>query len=68
MSIFKLQNAAHLKPPYKFATILHGSTDTNIKLNYRKMHDYMKQYNRTNVTDGIKAVKDGWEINILFYR
>lgn len=52
-------NPTITKPPYKFATIPYGSTDTNILTNYPKMHAYMQQFNKSKVDLGVKAVKDG---------
>ena len=47
------------KPPFKFATVPHGSTETNLRNNYPDMWTYMKPYNRSNVVDGVAAVKGG---------
>ena len=47
------------KPPFKFATVLHGSTAANLYNYHRDMYNYMKKYNKTSVDEGIKAVKDG---------
>ena len=53
-------NPSSMKPPYKFATIPHGSTDTNIKTNYPHMYAYMQPYNKSTVGEGVRAVKDGY--------
>ena len=47
------------RPPFKFATVPHGSTETTMMNNYPKMHRYMSPYNKSEVKYGVKAVKDG---------
>ena len=58
--IFQLKNPHAHKPPFKFATVPHGSTETNLMNNYPEMYLYMKPYNKSDVQQGVKAVKDGW--------
>ena len=55
----QLMNPHAHKPPFKFATVPHGSTETNLMNNYPDMYQYMKPYNKTNVEEGVRAVKDG---------
>lgn len=63
---WRLMNPRAHKPPFKFATVPDGSTETNLRNNYPAMYDYMKQFNRSKVEDGVKAVKDG-DINAFIY-
>ena len=57
---FQLTNPQSHKPPFKFATIPHGSTDTNIQKNYPKMYQWMKPFNKSDVKTGVNAVKSGF--------
>ena len=59
MPLLQLMTPKAHKPPFKFATVPHGSTETNLMNNFPKMYEYMRQYNRSTVQKGIKAVKDG---------
>lgn len=46
------------KPPFKFATVPHGSTEANLRKNYPDMYRYMKPYNKSTVLEGVRAVKE----------
>nr|KAG5701233.1 hypothetical protein BaRGS_008609 [Batillaria attramentaria] len=63
---WRLQNPTHTKPPFKYATITAGSTETNIRNNHPKMFAYMRPLNKATVNQGIEAVKQG-EIQAFIY-
>ncbi|KAL8583948.1 hypothetical protein ACOMHN_040681 [Nucella lapillus] len=63
---WRLQYPTHMKPPFKYATVPEGSTETNIRNNHPKMYNYMKPYNKPDVTIGVEAVKSG-EIQAFIY-
>ncbi|XP_076437124.1 glutamate receptor ionotropic, NMDA 2B-like [Babylonia areolata] len=63
---WRLQNPTHTKPPFKYATVPEGSTETNIRNNHPAMYHYMKAYNKPKVDIGIQAVKTG-EIQAFIY-
>lgn len=51
-------------PVFKYATVPDGSTETNLKNNYPKMYNYMKE-NKLHMADaleGVRAVKDGYSL------
>jgi len=40
----------------------------NLKKNYRDMYSYMTTYNRADVNEGVKAIKDGFdEYSVYLY-
>lgn len=51
------------QPPFKFATIPHGSTEVNLKKNYPEMHTYMQKWSKDNVSEGMKAVKERFTVS-----
>lgn len=55
----QLQNPTSMKPPFKFATTLHGNTDVLMKKSFPVMHAYMRQFNQSSPVEGVKAVKKG---------
>ncbi|KAL8576689.1 hypothetical protein ACOMHN_025164 [Nucella lapillus] len=63
---WRLQNPTHTKPPFKYATVPEGSTETNIRNNHPTMYHYMKAYNKPKVNIGIEAVKAG-DIQAFIY-
>lgn len=55
----RLANPTHRVPPLRFATIPHGNTEAVLKRNKPRMHTYMKQFNTTKSSDGVKQVRNG---------
>lgn len=51
---------------FKFGTVPFTHTDTTIKKYFKEMHNYMQQYNKTLVEDGIEAVLNGYASQNLF--
>ena len=54
-----LANPTSLKPPLRFGTVPWTHTEEVVRKLWPHMHMYMKPYNRSNVMDGISAVKRG---------
>ncbi|XP_046372602.1 glutamate receptor ionotropic, NMDA 2A-like isoform X2 [Haliotis rufescens] len=54
---WRLKNPQAMKPPFKYATIPNGSTETNIKNNHKDIYNYMRKFNLPTVDEGIKALK-----------
>ncbi|KAK6630957.1 hypothetical protein RUM44_003129 [Polyplax serrata] len=54
------------KPMFKFGTVPFTHTDTTIKKYFKEMHNYMQQYNKSLVADGIDAVLNG-ELDAFIY-
>lgn len=46
-------------PQFKFGTIGSGSTAATVRHAYKKIYDYMQQFNMDTVTQGIEAIKNG---------
>jgi len=57
----QLTNARWQKPVFRFGTTPHTSTEMNLKKHYKQMYDHMtsNSYMRDDVTEGIRAIKDG---------
>ena len=47
------------KPPFKFATVPHGSMETNLMNHHRDMYDYMKAFSKPDAIEGVRAVREG---------
>ncbi|XP_041362766.1 LOW QUALITY PROTEIN: glutamate receptor ionotropic, NMDA 2B-like [Gigantopelta aegis] len=54
---WRLKNPTAMQPPFKYATIPNGSTETNIKNNHKDIYRYMKKFNLPTVEEGILALK-----------
>ncbi|PSN53664.1 hypothetical protein C0J52_20570 [Blattella germanica] len=54
------------KPMYKFGTIPWSHTDSTLSKYFAPMHAYMKNQNRSTVTEGIEAVLSG-ELDAFIY-
>ena len=46
-------------PPFRFGTMPFGSTSETIRIAYPQIFNYMQQFNRESVVDGVEAVKNG---------
>ncbi|GAB6025888.1 hypothetical protein CHUAL_011862 [Chamberlinius hualienensis] len=62
----RLSNPYANKPPFRFGTVPFGNTEAVIQRNLPHYLHYMKQYNKTSVAEGIKAVKKG-ELDAFIY-
>jgi len=47
------------KPAFKFGTRPFTNTEMNLKKNYKDIYRYMTPYNKADVTEGVRAIKDG---------
>ena len=56
---FQLSNPTSMKPPLKFGTVPWTYTEGSIKKTNPTMYEYMKNFNKTDVMQGINAVKRG---------
>jgi len=59
-------NPETVHPPFKYATVPDGSTESNLKNNYPMMYHYMKSnnLNRPDALEGLHAVKNGYVGNL----
>ncbi|OQV24439.1 Glutamate receptor ionotropic, NMDA 2C [Hypsibius exemplaris] len=61
-------------PPFRFGTIPFGSTSETIRQAYPQIYNYMQQFSRPTVAEGIEAVKIGtldaflYDATVLEYR
>jgi len=55
-----------MAPPFKFGTVPYGSTETNLMTHYPSIYGYMRKYSKANAIEGVKAVKDGSVLVLLF--
>lgn len=50
-------------PPFRFGTVPNGSTERNIRSNYRDMHVHMVKFNQRSVEDALTSLKMGWVLS-----
>ncbi|XP_010768889.1 glutamate receptor, ionotropic, N-methyl D-aspartate 2B, b isoform X2 [Notothenia coriiceps] len=55
----KFQNPNEFSPPFRFGTVPNGSTERNIRNNYRDMHTYMTSFHQKNVDEALYSLKSG---------
>ncbi|KAM6957432.1 glutamate receptor, ionotropic, N-methyl D-aspartate 2Ca [Aplochiton taeniatus] len=55
----KFQKPQEQYPPFRFGTVPNGSTERNIRSNYREMHAHMVKYNQKGVEDALNSLKTG---------
>ena len=71
---YRLKNPFSRNPPWRFATIPHGATETILKSNFPDMHDYMKPYMKATADVGVQAVRQGdldafiYDASVLEYK
>ncbi|KAJ3615107.1 hypothetical protein NHX12_018675 [Muraenolepis orangiensis] len=53
----KFQKPNDFSPPFRFGTVPNGSTERNIRNNYRDMHSYMTSFHQKNVDDALLSLK-----------
>ena len=56
----RLANPTSHKPPLRFGTVPWTNTEEVIRKKFPDMHLHMKPHNRSNVMDGLSAVKRGY--------
>ncbi|XP_045077083.1 glutamate receptor ionotropic, NMDA 2B-like isoform X1 [Coregonus clupeaformis] len=55
----KFQRPNDFSPPFRFGTVPNGSTERNIKNNYKEMHGYMIKFHQKNVDEALYGLKTG---------
>nr|XP_020452805.1 glutamate receptor ionotropic, NMDA 2B-like isoform X2 [Monopterus albus] len=55
----KFQKPNEFSPPFRFGTVPNGSTERNIRNNYRDMHTYMTSFHQKNVDEALYSLKNG---------
>ncbi|KAK7929996.1 hypothetical protein WMY93_006391 [Mugilogobius chulae] len=55
----KFQKPNEFSPPFRFGTVPNGSTERNIRNNYRDMHAYMTSFHQRNVDEALYSLKNG---------
>lgn len=55
----KFQKPNEFSPPFRFGTVPNGSTERNIRNNYRDMHAYMTSFHQKNVDEALYSLKHG---------
>ncbi|VFV45890.1 low quality protein: glutamate [Lynx pardinus] len=55
----KFQRPQDQYPPFRFGTVPNGSTERNIRSNYREMHTHMVKFNQRSVEDALTSLKMG---------
>lgn len=56
----QFQKPNEFSPPFRFGTVPNGSTERNIRNNYRDMHAYMTSFHQKNVDEALYSLKNGW--------
>lgn len=56
----QFQKPNEFSPPFRFGTVPNGSTERNIRNNYRDMHTYMTSFHQKNVEEALYSLKTGW--------
>lgn len=57
----QFQKPNEFSPPFRFGTVPNGSTERNIRNNYRDMHTYMTSFHQKNVDEALHSLKSGWD-------
>uniref|UniRef100_A0A6Q2YX49 Glutamate receptor n=1 Tax=Esox lucius TaxID=8010 RepID=A0A6Q2YX49_ESOLU len=55
----KFQKPNAFSPPFRFGTVPNGSTERNIRNNYKEMHGYMTSFHQKNVDEALASLKGG---------
>ncbi|KAG5853925.1 hypothetical protein ANANG_G00032010 [Anguilla anguilla] len=55
----KFQRPNDFSPPFRFGTVPNGSTERNIRNNYKEMHSYMVKFHQKNVNEALQSLKTG---------
>uniref|UniRef100_A0A8C1IZ48 Glutamate receptor n=1 Tax=Cyprinus carpio TaxID=7962 RepID=A0A8C1IZ48_CYPCA len=55
----KFQHPNDFSPPFRFGTVPNGSTERNIRNNYKEMHTYMTSFHQKNVNEALHSLKTG---------
>ncbi|XP_062865877.1 glutamate receptor, ionotropic, N-methyl D-aspartate 2B, genome duplicate b [Trichomycterus rosablanca] len=55
----KFQRPNDFSPPFRFGTVPNGSTERNIRNNYKEMHSYMTSFHQKNVDEALYSLKSG---------
>lgn len=55
----QFQKPNEFSPPFRFGTVPNGSTERNIRNNYRDMHTYMTSFHQKNVDEALYSLKTG---------
>uniref|UniRef100_A0AAY4D378 Glutamate receptor n=1 Tax=Denticeps clupeoides TaxID=299321 RepID=A0AAY4D378_9TELE len=55
----KFQRPNDFSPPFRFGTVPNGSTERNIRNNYKEMHSYMVKFHQKNVDEALQSLKTG---------
>nr|XP_053630446.1 glutamate receptor ionotropic, NMDA 2A-like [Cherax quadricarinatus] len=55
----RLQNPYFRKPPFRFGFVPFTNTETIMAKHEPEMFQYMRPFNKSNINDGIKAIKKG---------
>lgn len=59
--LLQFQRPNDFSPPFRFGTVPNGSTERNIRNNYKEMHSYMVKFHQRNVDEALQSLKAGSE-------